>query len=409
MSSFEILSRALNESTSNSNNNSSDIAIPQSSSTNNESSSSSSSFRPNARWPASLQSSIGGFYSGGSTTPTPGSADMNMNMNDTNHPSSSSAYPSASSSTFYGGQDSSNNHMQQQSPGGGSTASGGASQASNNQSRYPLPSITSLQGGYPGQLYTSAAALGTASSNNSGSAGSTSPSSSLPAPLQQQQHQQGLSQAQFSPPGTFSPMQLFNNAGLHSPALPSASSSSSFPHNMHQQYNPGHSNDGNENSSFDANLNNAANTSTTSTITTTGPKKRGRKKKVPEGGQTTPGPGGIDDNTSSRASPAVDANNSNNADDEKRRQKTARACDGCRSRKIRCDVIQDTSPPLCVHCKQHNFTCTWVSCARSLLLLLRICLSPALLFLTLVISATILTCHLNRLVFLLLLTGPANH
>lgn len=48
-------------------------------------------------------------------------------------------------------------------------------------------------------------------------------------------------------------------------------------------------------------------------------------------------------------------------DDEKsKRTKTARACDGCRTRKIRCDVIADTSPPLCVHCQHHNFDCTWV-------------------------------------------------
>ena len=47
-------------------------------------------------------------------------------------------------------------------------------------------------------------------------------------------------------------------------------------------------------------------------------------------------------------------------DDKSKRTKTARACDGCRTRKIRCDVIPDTSPPLCVHCQHHNFDCTWV-------------------------------------------------
>ncbi|KAF7305047.1 hypothetical protein MKEN_01219700 [Mycena kentingensis (nom. inval.)] len=43
----------------------------------------------------------------------------------------------------------------------------------------------------------------------------------------------------------------------------------------------------------------------------------------------------------------------------KKRSKTARACDSCRSRKIRCDVLSDSEPPTCQHCKQYNFDCTF--------------------------------------------------
>lgn len=83
------------------------------------------------------------------------------------------------------------------------------------------------------------------------------------------------------------------------------------------------------------------------------PKKRGRKKKessisVPGSGHATP--------SDARTSPTGDGGD----DRDSKRQKTSRACDGCRTRKIRCDVLQDESPPLCVHCKQHNFNCSWV-------------------------------------------------
>ncbi|KAF7323094.1 hypothetical protein HMN09_00089500 [Mycena chlorophos] len=43
----------------------------------------------------------------------------------------------------------------------------------------------------------------------------------------------------------------------------------------------------------------------------------------------------------------------------KKRSKTARACDSCRSRKIRCDIIADSDPPSCQHCKQYHFDCTF--------------------------------------------------
>ncbi|EJD42242.1 hypothetical protein AURDEDRAFT_115195 [Auricularia subglabra TFB-10046 SS5] len=47
------------------------------------------------------------------------------------------------------------------------------------------------------------------------------------------------------------------------------------------------------------------------------------------------------------------------ADPGKKRTKTQRACDSCRTRKIRCDVIADTEPALCQHCKQYGFECTF--------------------------------------------------
>ncbi|KAG8772446.1 hypothetical protein FRC16_005664, partial [Serendipita sp. 398] len=43
----------------------------------------------------------------------------------------------------------------------------------------------------------------------------------------------------------------------------------------------------------------------------------------------------------------------------KKRTKTQRACDKCRTKKIRCDVLPDTDPPLCAHCKQYNYDCTF--------------------------------------------------
>ncbi|KAI0810881.1 fungal-specific transcription factor domain-containing protein [Irpex lacteus] len=45
--------------------------------------------------------------------------------------------------------------------------------------------------------------------------------------------------------------------------------------------------------------------------------------------------------------------------DAKKRTKTQRACDSCRSRKIRCDVLAETDPPQCQHCKQYGFDCTF--------------------------------------------------
>ncbi|KAJ3757280.1 fungal-specific transcription factor domain-containing protein [Lentinula raphanica] len=49
--------------------------------------------------------------------------------------------------------------------------------------------------------------------------------------------------------------------------------------------------------------------------------------------------------------------------DPKKRTKTVsilqRACDSCRTRKIRCDVLPDSDPPICQHCRQYQFDCTF--------------------------------------------------
>ncbi|QRV85818.1 Fungal specific transcription factor domain [Ceratobasidium sp. AG-Ba] len=42
-----------------------------------------------------------------------------------------------------------------------------------------------------------------------------------------------------------------------------------------------------------------------------------------------------------------------------KRTKTQRACDPCRRKKIRCDILPDTDPPICQHCKQYSFNCTF--------------------------------------------------
>ncbi|CAL1705128.1 unnamed protein product [Somion occarium] len=49
----------------------------------------------------------------------------------------------------------------------------------------------------------------------------------------------------------------------------------------------------------------------------------------------------------------------NNTTEPKKRTKTQRACDSCRARKIRCDVLQDSDPPKCQHCNQYGFECTF--------------------------------------------------
>ncbi|TFK30156.1 hypothetical protein FA15DRAFT_200823 [Coprinopsis marcescibilis] len=71
-----------------------------------------------------------------------------------------------------------------------------------------------------------------------------------------------------------------------------------------------------------------------------------------------------DDETAASNSDAGRAQSSSrvsqqNAIDIKKRTKTQRACDSCRSRKIRCDILAESDPPLCQHCKQYSFECTF--------------------------------------------------
>ncbi|KAG8883115.1 hypothetical protein FRB97_007252 [Tulasnella sp. 331] len=60
------------------------------------------------------------------------------------------------------------------------------------------------------------------------------------------------------------------------------------------------------------------------------------------------------------ASPAAGVSSQCEDDDaDKKRTKTQRACDPCRRKKIRCDVIEGTDPPICAHCKQYHYDCTF--------------------------------------------------
>ncbi|KAI0318935.1 fungal-specific transcription factor domain-containing protein [Amylostereum chailletii] len=81
--------------------------------------------------------------------------------------------------------------------------------------------------------------------------------------------------------------------------------------------------------------------------TSTGKRKRGS------------GSEGKDDDESEADATPTAAQRAASAAEAKKRTKTQRACDSCRSRKIRCDVLTDTDPPLCHHCKQYGFECTF--------------------------------------------------
>jgi len=88
-------------------------------------------------------------------------------------------------------------------------------------------------------------------------------------------------------------------------------------------------------------------------ITSAGKRKR---KSTSEGHDKSDdeGASGSDNRT-----PAQQQQHAQNLVDLKKRTKTQRACDSCRSRKIRCDILPDADPPTCQHCKQYGFECTF--------------------------------------------------
>lgn len=90
------------------------------------------------------------------------------------------------------------------------------------------------------------------------------------------------------------------------------------------------------------------------------------------------------DSTGDAVRPAASSAGTPTQIESKKRTKTQRACDSCRSRKIRCaqclspctppppvivalaehpltrcDVLADADPPVCQHCKQYGFDCTF--------------------------------------------------
>ncbi|KZT57005.1 hypothetical protein CALCODRAFT_496655 [Calocera cornea HHB12733] len=79
------------------------------------------------------------------------------------------------------------------------------------------------------------------------------------------------------------------------------------------------------------------------------PKNRKRKSIGDKGGDSPEDEGSPGDMT-----PGGSA-----ADRASKRTKTQRACDPCRRKKIRCDILADTEPPHCQHCKQYGFDCTF--------------------------------------------------
>ncbi|KAI6022732.1 fungal-specific transcription factor domain-containing protein [Pisolithus marmoratus] len=98
--------------------------------------------------------------------------------------------------------------------------------------------------------------------------------------------------------------------------------------------------------------------------TTTAPIFTGKRKRRADGAHDKV-PAGEKDSDQESRSPAdiapkqATATSHNAAVDTKKRTKTQRACDSCRTRKIRCDVLADAEPPLCQHCKQYGFECTF--------------------------------------------------
>ncbi|RDB21104.1 Acetamidase regulatory protein [Hypsizygus marmoreus] len=87
----------------------------------------------------------------------------------------------------------------------------------------------------------------------------------------------------------------------------------------------------------------------------------GNKRKRKSTGDGRKGDKGSDDEAGASGSDMgrSAAQHSQAMADLKKRTKTQRACDSCRTRKIRCDIIADADPPACQHCKQYGFECTF--------------------------------------------------
>ncbi|KAF9448024.1 hypothetical protein P691DRAFT_705734 [Macrolepiota fuliginosa MF-IS2] len=100
-------------------------------------------------------------------------------------------------------------------------------------------------------------------------------------------------------------------------------------------------------------------------ISSGGAGKRKRGKSLPGESLGKPGDKGSDEETGAsgsdipRGPPTQQPGAPQSIVDLKKRTKTQRACDSCRSRKIRCDILPDMDPPICQHCKQFSFECTF--------------------------------------------------
>lgn len=98
--------------------------------------------------------------------------------------------------------------------------------------------------------------------------------------------------------------------------------------------------------------------------TSTAPISTGKRKRRADGAHDK-GPTGEKDSDQEGRSPAdvapkqATTTSHSTVVDTKKRTKTQRACDSCRTRKIRCDVLPDADPPVCQHCKQYGFECTF--------------------------------------------------
>ncbi|TFK42308.1 fungal-specific transcription factor domain-containing protein [Crucibulum laeve] len=84
-----------------------------------------------------------------------------------------------------------------------------------------------------------------------------------------------------------------------------------------------------------------------------------RPSAPPDTPQSAPSPAGASGSDMGRGQSSQQQTLSSSLVDLKKRTKTQRACDSCRSRKIRCDILADAEPPVCQHCKQYGFECTF--------------------------------------------------